>query len=270
MDINARVKLNNGNTIPVLGLGTYQMHESSEAGPAVAAALKAGYRMIDTAQMYDNEQAVARGIKESGIPRSEIFISTKVYQVDMKDPQEPLEMSLKNLDLDYVDLYLMHWPLAERLDLWKKFEEFQAQGLCKNIGVSNFTVRHLEELLARAKVVPQVNQVEFHPFLYQQALLEYCRQNNIVLEAYAPLSRGHKLDDSTIAKVAKNYGKSSAQIMIRWGLQHGLVEIPKSKLARRITENADVFDFELSETDMQILDGLNKNLRTCWDPTHAV
>lgn len=264
-----RIKLNNGKEIPVLGLGTYQMHQSSEAGPAVLSALKAGYRLIDTAQMYDNEKAIGKAIKESGIPRADIFVTTKVQRVDINKAFEPLKASLDNLGLDHIDLYLIHWPLPERLKLWQAFEQFQADGYCKNIGVSNFTIRHLEELLAHCKTVPQVNQVEFHPFLYQKELLEYCQKQNIVVEAYAPLARGHKLDDPTITRLADDYSKTPAQIMIRWGLQHGLVVIPKSKLKKRIIENADVFDFELSAEDVQNLDNLSQNLRTCWDPTDA-
>jgi diketogulonate reductase-like aldo/keto reductase len=269
LTIHSTKKLNNSNEIPVLGLGTYQMHESAEAGPAVLAALEAGYRLIDTAQMYDNEKAVGDAIRQSGVPREEIFVTTKVYSFDPTNPLAALEASLKNLGLDYVDLYLIHWPIDGWPKLWSSFEEFQRRGLAKNIGVSNFTVQHLEELLALAKVVPQVNQVEFSPFLYQKELLEYCGVKGIALEAYSPLTRGHKLDDSTITRLAAAHGKTSAQVMIRWSLQHGLVVIPKSSKPRRIAENADVFDFELSSAEMQLLDELSQNSHYCWNPEEA-
>lgn len=264
MDINTTLKLNNGLTIPQLGFGTYQMHETSEAEPAVLAALNAGYRHIDTAQMYDNETAIGRAIKKSSINRAEIFITTKFYAG--KSPKENLKQSLKDLDLDYVDLYLLHWPLPNRLELLKEFIEVQAKGLAKSIGVCNFTIGHLTELLENSEYVPQVNQVEFSPFLYQKELLEFCVGKGIVLEAYSPLTRGHQLDNPVLNSIAQKHGKTSPQVLIRWALQHGVVPLPKSSKANRIEQNAQVFDFELSTEEMARLDSLNMNKHYCWNP----
>ncbi len=269
MDLSTTVKLNNGVRIPALGLGTWQLGPRKEAVVAVEAALKAGYRHIDTAARYRNEQDVGKAIRSSGIPRKEIFVTTKLWNDDHDNPMGALEASLGNLKLEYVDLYLIHFPVPKvRLQTWKMMEEILASGKVKAIGVSNFTTRHLDELLEHAKVVPAVNQVEFHPFLCQKELLEYCKKKGIQLEAYSPLTHGHKLGDPRIVSVAKKHNKSSAQVLIRWGLQHGLVVIPKSKTAERIQENAHVFDFELSPADMNALNACNENLRFCWDPTN--
>jgi diketogulonate reductase-like aldo/keto reductase len=264
MNIDKKLKLNNDLTIPQLGFGTYQMHETAEAEPAILAALEVGYRHIDTAQMYDNEAAIGRAIKKSGIHRAEIFVTTKFYAG--KSPKEELAKSLERLGLEYIDLYLLHWPLSNRLELWKEFIEVQAQGLAKSIGVCNFTINHLKELLENSEYVPQVNQVEFSPFLYQKELLEFCSGKNIVLEAYSPLTRGHQLDNPTLIPIAQAHGKTSAQILIRWALQHGVVPLPKSSKPSRIKQNAQVFDFELNEDEMRQLDGLNIDKHYCWDP----
>lgn len=264
--LNSTVKLNNGVRMPLLGIGTWRS-PPGKAEQAVLWALEAGYRHIDTAAIYKNEESVGAAIKKSGIPRKELFVTTKLWNDDHGDVEGALDASLKRLGLDYVDLYLMHWPVPEREQSWKTLEKLYKAGKCRAIGVSNFTIRHLDSLLKAAKVVPAVNQVEFNPFLYQKELLEHCKSKGIQLEAYSPLAQGEKLKDKGVAAIAAKYGRSNAQVMIRWALQHGLVAIPKSVHRERIIENADVFGFEVSAADMKLLDSLNENLRLCWDPT---
>ncbi len=264
--LGANVRLNNGHEMPVLGLGVWKM-SVSEAKQAVLHALRAGYRHIDTAALYGNERGVGEAIKESGIPREEIFVTTKLWYENHFQAEKELEKSLDKLGLDYVDLYLMHWPELPRIETWKKLEKTCEQGKCRAIGVSNFTITHLQELLSQCNIVPVVNQVEFHPWLYQKELLEYCKRKGIVVEAYSPLTHGKKLGDARLEELAKKYGKSPAQILIRWALQHGTVPLPKSKSPERISENAQVFDFQISPEDMKQLNAFHQNLRTCWDPT---
>lgn len=266
LSIASTRKLNNDSTIPLFGLGTYQSGPGKVTEQAVLWALEAGYRHIDTAMIYRNEESVGAAIKKSGIPRKDIFVTTKLWNSDHDDPESALKASLKRLDLEYVDLYLIHWPVqGKRLAAWSVLEKLHKQGLAKNIGVSNFTIRHLKELVAQ--VVPAVNQVEFSPFLYQKELLEFCEKNRIALEAYSPLTKGEKLDDKKLIAIAKKYRKSPAQILIRWCLQHEVIVIPKSVRKERILENADVFDMEISAPDMKTLDSLNEEYRTSWDPT---
>jgi diketogulonate reductase-like aldo/keto reductase len=233
-------------------------------------------------------------MRTSGIPRETIFVTTKLWNSDHRNPQRALDTSLRKLALDYVDLYLIHYPVRERRQSWRVLEALRAEGKARSIGVSNFTIRHLTELLAETKTVPAVNQVEFHPYLYQRDLLDFCAGAGIVLEAYSPLTKGARLNDPKLVAIARKYSqagpqsaeswsrlplvdslsrgsktKSTAQILIRWALQHGLGVIPKSANRRRIFEDADVFDFEIAAEDMQLLNHFNENLRTCWDPTHA-
>jgi diketogulonate reductase-like aldo/keto reductase len=260
--------LNNGVEMPMLGLGTWQSGPSV-IEDAVLWALEAGYRHIDTAAIYGNEEGVGRAIRKSGVPREEIFVTTKIWNDDHNDPVAALERSLKKLQFDYVDLYLMHWPVPERLETWKILEQLYKEKKCRAIGVSNFTIKHLKELLNRAKVVPAVNQVEFSPYLYQKELHEFCKLNKIQLEAYSPLTRGKKLNDKKLVDIANKYNKTSAQILIQWCLQHDIVVIPKSKTKKRIQENFDVFDFKISSEDIKNLDSFNENLRLCWDPTNT-
>lgn len=264
------LKLNTGAHIPQLGFGTWQINPSSRAEKVTLAAFEAGYRHVDTARIYLNEKGVGHAIKNSTLPREDIFVTTKLWNGDHNDPRKALEKSLKRLDLDFVDLYLIHYPVPERNESWKVMEELYKEGKAKAIGVSNFTIRHLTELMEQTDIVPAVNQVEFHPFLYQKELLEFCAKHGIVVEAYSPLAHGKKMDDPTIAEVASHYDKSPAQIMIRWATQHDMVVIPKSKNPERIAQNLDVFDFTITKSDMKLLDGLNEDLRTCWDPTNAV
>ncbi len=259
---------------PVLGLGVFQSPPGPETRQAVAWALEDGYRLIDTAAMYGNEADVGAAVRASGIPRAETFVTTKLWHSDHGyDPaKRAARRSLVTLGLDYIDLYLIHWPRAnspaDRLESWRALEELKDEGVCRSIGVSNYAIRHLEELAGHSRTSPSVNQVEFHPFVYDPELLSYCAAHGIQVEAYSPLTRNRRLNDDAIASVARAHGRSPAQVLIRWGLQHGVVEIPKSVHRERIRENARVFDFELSAEEMVRLDSLRDRRRvTQWDPT---
>jgi diketogulonate reductase-like aldo/keto reductase len=257
--------LNNGVEIPRLGLGVYQTPPGESTLRAVRYALKIGYRHIDTAWLYGNEGDVGRAILESGIEREEIFITTKVWNSDQgyRSTLAACERSLLRLGLPYVDLYLIHWPVeGQSNDTWKAMIQLLKEGKTRAIGVSNYEIFHLQEILENFDVLPSVNQVEFHPFLYQEKLLEFCKINDIQLAAYSPLTRGQKLDHPTLVGLAKKYGKTSAQLLIRWSLQHGLIVIPKSIRENRMRENIQVFDFQLEETDMKLLNSLNEDLHT--------
>jgi diketogulonate reductase-like aldo/keto reductase len=273
LTIETKLTLNDGHRIPQLGLGVWQIRAGKTCETAVLAALEAGYRHIDTASAYGNEESVGAAITMSGIPREEIFVTTKLWNSDHRNPERALDTSLRKLKFDYVDLYLIHYPVRERRQSWRALERLRTQGKARSIGVSNFTIAHLSELLAESETVPAVNQVEFHPYLNQKELLAFCRDKEIVIEAYSPLTHGERLKDPKLVAVARKYStagsKSTAQILIRWGLQHELVVIPKSSDRRRILENADVFDFEIYREDMQLLDSFNEDLRTCWDPSNA-
>jgi len=269
ISIDTAVKLNNGVEMPIFGLGTYRAR-AGEAREAVLQALKVGYRLIDTASMYGNEKDVGEALRKSGLPRKEIFITTKLWNSDhgYDKALAAFEESRKKLGLDYVDLYLIHWPVESlRNETWKAMEKLLEEGKCRAIGVSNYMIDHLTDLLAISPVMPAVNQVEFSPFLYQKDLLEFCRSNNIQLESYSPLTKGHMLDDARLSEVARKYSKSTAQILIRWTLQKDVIVIPKSSRKEKIRENADVFDFEISSEDMDRLDALHENMRVSWDPT---
>lgn len=269
MNIASRIKLNSGVEIPALGLGTWKTPPGRKTEESVQWALEAGYRHIDTASVYGNEADVGRAITKSGMPREDVFITTKLWNSDHDKVEKAFEASLKKLHLDYVDLYLMHWPVERvRNKTWERMEKFLEQKKCRAIGVSNFTMKHLEELLKTANIVPAVNQVEFSVYLYQKEVLEFCRKKNIQLECYSPLTRGKKFSDAKLVNLSKKYGKSPAQILIRWTLQHNLVVIPKSQRKERIIENANVFDFKLSPDDLNAMDYFNENFRVCWDPTN--
>ncbi|MFA5629113.1 MAG: aldo/keto reductase [Dehalococcoidales bacterium] len=267
-NINATTVLNNGVQMPVLGLGTWQI-TGEAAEKAVGWALKSGYRHIDTATAYHNEVNVGKALAESGVSRKDLFITTKLWNTDhgYDNTIAALEKSLRDLGLTYVDLYLVHWPVSGMYtETWKAMEHLLAADKCRAIGVSNFTIRHLDELLKEALVIPAVNQMEFSPYLYQKDLLDYCNSKKIQVEAYSPLTRGNQLDDPELASIAAKYGKSTAQILIRWSLQSGLVVIPKASSLKHIQENADVFDFEISAEDMQKVTSFHKDLRICWNP----
>jgi diketogulonate reductase-like aldo/keto reductase len=229
----------------------------------VKTALATGYRHIDTAAAYNNEESVGRAIRESGVPREEIFVTTKVWnsRQGYETTLEAVEDSLEKLGFEYVDLYLIHWAVKGKYkDTWRALEKLYADGRVRSIGVSNFEIHHLEDLLEDAKVVPAVNQVECHPLLTQYELQEYCESKGIRITAWSPLMRGN-IDVPLLKELAAKYGKSPAQIILRWDLQRGLITIPKSVTPERIRENADIFDFELSEEDMRAINGLNENRR---------
>lgn len=267
------ITLNNGVKMPWLGLGVFKVEEGQELIDAVKTAVRLGYRSIDTAAIYENERSVGQAIREalaeSGLRREDLFVTSKVWNADLgyESTLAAYEASLERLGLDYLDLYLIHWPVAGKYkDAWRALETLYKAGRVKAIGVSNFQVHHLEDLLKDAEVVPVVNQVEFHPRLTQQELRSFCAGKGIQLEAWSPLMQGQLLDDPTLQEIAAKRGKSIAQVILRWDLQHGVVTIPKSTKEHRIAENASVFDFELSADEMARIDGLNRNLRVGPDP----
>lgn len=265
------VALRGGQQIPVIGLGVYQTPPGEVTQRAVLDALALGYRHVDTARIYDNEKDVGEALRRSGLPRDEIYVTTKLWNSDhgYEKTMHACDASLKRLGLDAVDLYLVHWPVARlRKDTWRAMIELRKSGKARAIGVSNFMVKHLEDLLD-ADVVPEVNQIELHPFLHPKDLTDLCAKHGIVVEAYSPLTRGERIDDPAITKVAKKLGRTNAQVLVRWGVQHGWVSLPKSKRKARIEENADVFGFEISGDDMRDLDALHEDLHTSWDPTDA-
>ena len=262
------IKLNDGTKIPTLGLGTYQLL-GKDARASVTYALEAGYRHIDTAKAYNNEEEIGMEISNSSIPRKELFIATKLDNDahGYSESINALEKSLMRLGMEYVDLYLIHWPSnGKRIETWKAFQDMQEKGLVKSIGVSNFTVDHLQELMDKGNIVPAVNQIEFNPYVYQKDIADFCNKNNITIEAYTPLARAKKFNDQDIKNLSKKYGKTLAQIFLRWSIQHEAVVIPKSKSKERIIENSQIFDFELTEDDMHILNAKHENLRASADP----
>lgn len=261
--------LHNGVKMPWFGLGVFKVKEGSEVIESVKAAIKNGYRSIDTAAVYQNEEGVGVAIKESGIPREELFVTSKVWNSDQgyDSALQAYETSLKKLGLDYLDLYLIHWPGKNKFkETWKALEKLYKEGKVRAIGVSNFKVHHLEELLKDCEIKPMVNQVEYHPHLTQKELLAFCQKEGIQLEAWSPLKQGQILTEPVIADIAAKYGKSPAQIVLRWDLQSKVVTIPKSIKEQRIIENANIFDFELTAEDMKNIDGLNKDERVGPDP----
>jgi diketogulonate reductase-like aldo/keto reductase len=261
--------LNNGVRIPRVGLGVFQSARGEETRQAVSAALRLGYRHIDTAAAYRNEEDVGRAIRESGIARAEIFVTTKLWNSDQgfDSALRAFGASLARLGLDYLDLYLLHWPVPDkRLDSWRALERLYAEQRVRAIGVSNFMVHHLDELLAHANVVPAVNQIEVSPFLQQREVRARCAQRGILVEAYSPLTKGQRLAHPVVRDIAREVGRSPAQVLLRWGLQQGLVVLPKSTHEARIRENAALFDFTLGEEAMARLDGLEEGFATGWDP----
>jgi methylglyoxal/glyoxal reductase len=268
--LRSTVTLQGGVEMPVLGLGVWQSAPGDETRRAVAEALAAGYRHVDTARAYRNEADVGAAIRASGVPRREVFVTTKLWNADhgYDKALRAIDQSLESLGMEQVDLYLVHWPVEGlRRDTWRAMEKILADGKARSIGVSNYTVRHLDEVLGHARVPPAVNQVEFHPFLHQKELLAHCRQKGVQLEAYGPLVRGHKMEHPVLRRISGKHGRTPAQVLLRWGIQHDLVVIPKSVRAERIRENADLFGFELDAEDLSALDGLDEGYRTSWDPT---
>ena len=249
-------KLNNGTTIPVIGLGTSQMKTPQETVEVIKTALSVGYRLIDTATMYGNEESVGQGIRESDVPRDEIFLTTKLWPDDFNDPNTAFNTSLQKLGLDYVDIYLVHWPRGMKESVWRSLESLVQDGQVKTIGISNFSIVETEELLSYCEIQPAINQVLFNPFTFDKAILEYSSRKGIALEGYKPLTRGEHINDTTIAALANKYNKTSAQILIRWNVEHGVITIPKSTHETRLRENIDVFNFSLDAEDMETLDAL--------------
>lgn len=256
--------LHNGVKMPWVGLGVFKVNEGEEVVQSVKAAIKNGYISIDTAAIYKNEEGVGQAIKESGIPREDLFITTKLWNAEQgyESTLEAFKTSLNKLGLDYLDLYLIHWPGKNKYkETWKAFEKLYKEGRVRAIGVSNFQVHHLEDLISSAEIIPMVNQVEFHPHLTQKELRSYCKKEGIQLEAWSPLKQGQLLNEPVLEDLAHKYNKSVAQVILRWDLQHGVVTIPKSVKEHRIIENADIFDFELTAEDMEKIDGLNQESR---------
>lgn len=267
--INDRVVLNNGTLMPWLGFGVFKVQDGAEAEQAVGCALENGYRSIDTAAVYKNESGVGKALHASGIARDEIFLTTKVWNSDLRAERTrgAFEESLQRLQTDYVDLYLIHWPVKGFYhQAWKVLEELHTEGRIRAIGVSNFMVHHLRDLLTTASVIPAVNQIEFHPWLIQPELLNFCRENGIQVEAWSPLAQAKLLSEPMITAIAGKYAKTPAQIILRWDLQRQVVTIPKSITPARISENAQIFDFELSGDDMRQIDSLDSNKRIGADP----
>lgn len=261
--------LNNGIEMPWLGFGVFQIKDGQEVEQAVKHALQVGYRSIDTAAIYRNERGVGKAIRESGIPREEIFLTTKLWNEDQRRGRIPeaFEESLERLGVDYVDLYLVHWPVKGHYqDTWPEMEKIYAGGRAKAIGVSNFLIHHLKDILPACQVVPAANQIEFHPHLVQPELLQFCEEHHIRVEAWSPLMKGEVVNVPAIQELASKHNKTPAQITLRWNVQHGVVTIPKSVNPERIAENAGIFDFELTSEDMAVLDRLDKNSRIGPDP----
>lgn len=266
---DSTVQLANGIQIPRIGLGVYKMTDREEALQAIEHALAVGYRHIDTASLYDNEKEVGEAIRASGIPRSDIFVTTKVWNSDQgyDETLRAFEKSLKLLDMDYLDLYLTHWPVEETfVDTYRAMERLYDEKLIRATGVSNHHAHHLQKIMAQANVAPMVNQVECHPRLTQFELREFCKEHGIAVTSWSPLSRGRLLEEPSLVRLAEKHGKSPAQIIIRWHLQGDLIVIPKSVTPKRIEENIAVYDFELSTEDMRTIDGLNLNERVGKDP----
>lgn len=263
MDRFSKAKLNNGVEIPWIGFGVFQVPPGEITYRSVIMALEEGYRAVDTASAYQNEEDVGRAIRDSGLPSGEVFVTTKLWNADQgyESTLKAFKASRKRLGLD-IDLYLIHWPGKDKFkESYKAMEKLYRDGEVRAIGVSNFLVHHLEELLKDAEIKPVINQVEFHPFLLQPDLLKYCKKNDIQLEAWSPLTRGKFLDHPVIQEIAKAHGKSPAQVLIRWDLQHEVVTLPRSTKREHIRENIAVFDFELTDDEMKRLDALDSGTR---------
>jgi methylglyoxal/glyoxal reductase len=255
--------------MPWLGLGVFKMEDGSSVAEVVKTAVKLGYRSIDTAAVYGNETGVGQGIRECGVPREELFITTKVWNADQgyESTLKAFEESRKRLGLDYIDLYLVHWPVKGKyVETWRALVQLYKEGLVKAIGVSNFHIHHLKDVIEDSGVVPMVNQVEYHPHLSQKPLLDFCKQNGIRMEAWSPLAQGKLTDHPALADIGSKYGKTASQVILRWDLQNSVVTIPKSVREERLLENASVFDFILSADDMAAIDALNMDLRVGPDP----
>lgn len=266
--LNTCVELRNGVKMPVLGLGTFKVENGMQTVNSVKSALEIGYRHIDTASLYKNEEGVGQAIKVSGVKREDIFLTTKVWNSDQgyDNTMKAFETSMKKLDTDYLDLYLIHWPKALNKETWRALETLYKENRVRAIGVSNFKEHHIKEIMEVAEVMPMVNQVEFHPQLAQPELLKFCKENHIQLEAWAPLMQGKAFEFETIKELAKKYNKTESQIVLRWHLQTEIVAIPKSINPKRIEENSNIFDFQISKEDMGKIALLNTGVRLGPDP----
>jgi diketogulonate reductase-like aldo/keto reductase len=267
--INETATLHNEVKMPWLGLGVFQSEEGREVEQAVQWALELGYRSIDTASIYGNEAGVGKAIKESGVPREDIFLTTKVWNTDQgfNETLDAFEASIERLQQDYIDLYLIHWPVQEKYkETWRALEQLYNQGRVRAIGVSNFLVHHLKDLLTDCEIVPMINQVEFHPRLVQPTLLDFCRTEGIQVEAWSPIMRGKVLEIPELLAIAEKYNKTAVQIVLRWDIQHNVVTIPKSSRKDRLTANKEIFDFELTDEEMTLIDSLDRNERVGPDP----
>jgi methylglyoxal/glyoxal reductase len=269
--LQSTTTLHNGVKMPWLGLGVFKVEDGTEVVNSVKTALEVGYRSIDTAAIYGNEEGVGKAIAESTVPRGELFITTKVWNSNhgYEATLAAFDVSMEKLGLDYLDLYLIHWPLPSQgkfVETWKALEKLYKDGRVRAIGVSNFNVHHLEEIIANCEIIPMVNQVEYHPRFNQRELHDFCKKHGIQLEAWSPLMQGGLLEEPALVEIAKKYNKSTAQIIIRWDIQTGVVTIPKSVKPHRIAENADVFDFELTQEDMDKINALNQDQRMFADP----
>ncbi|RPF54309.1 aldo/keto reductase [Aquisalibacillus elongatus] len=268
-NLQDRIKLNNGVEMPGFGLGVYKAEEGREVVEAVRTAVDHGYRLIDTASFYKNEEGVGEGIRESSVPRNDLFVTTKVWN-DEQGYDETLrafERSMDRLGLDVLDLYLIHWPVKGQFqDTWRAMERLYEEGVIKAIGVSNFHVHHLQKLFTKANVKPVVNQIEYHPHLTQEEVKAFCEQENIQMEAWSPMKKGHLFDDPTITEIAEKHNKTPAQVILRWDVQNHVVTIPKSVTPSRIKDNVDIFDFELTNEDIKRIDDMNTNERTGMNP----
>ncbi|WP_017814028.1 aldo/keto reductase [Paenibacillus shenyangensis] len=268
-DIRSTKKLNNGVEMPWFGLGVWQVEEGEDATKSVTAAIKAGYISIDTAAAYKNEESVGKAIRESGVAREDLFITSKLWNGDQgyESALAAFDSTMEKLGLDVLDLYLIHWPVKGKYkDSWRAMEKLYKEGRIRAIGVSNFQPHHLDDLLADAEVVPAVNQIEFHPLLTQNELLDYCAQKGIQVEAWSPLAQGKLFDNEAVTTIAEKYGKSPAQVLLRWVLDKGVVVLTRSVKEERIVDNANIFDFQLTAEEVDQLNALNKNERTGPDP----
>ena len=262
--------LNDGNKMPILGYGTYKITEQVQATRCVLEALEVGYRLIDTATFYHNEEVIGQAISSCGLPRKELYLTTKLWtDVDSKDKVlQSVDNSLKYLKTDYLDLLLIHWPTAANVAVWQAMIELQQSGVVRSIGVSNFKEHHVNEIVKSSGVIPTVNQVEFHPLFQQPQLQVYCKEKGIQLQAWSPLMRNKALEIDKLTELAANYNVSVAQLILRWDIQQGIATIPKTTNRGRMIENFDIFNFEISQEDMQAIFALDQNARQYRDPDH--